>query len=786
MSLPIPLPVVLTLLLLAGTVAAFATGRIRADLVAVVLLVLVALLGLVPVDRALAGFANPAVITVGAMFIISTALSRTGVADLVGARILRLTGRRETPLMVGLTLSAGVLSGFMNNVGVVAMMLPVTVELARRTGTPPSRLLIPMAVGAQLGGFTTLIGTSANLLASDALREAGREPFQLFSFTPMGAVLLAVGTLFVAFLGPRLLPVRVPADDGRPIRAEIREGVGLEERLFRLVVPEHSLLAGRTLGESLLGPALGLYVLAIERGGRQILAPGPGRSLEAGDRLVVQGRPEFFHELRGDRHLAPDGSGVRTAWLESEDVGLARAVLSPDSPLLARSVSDLDLRARYGFLLLGIRREGHRRLTHLGDTPLEAGDELLLQGPRERIEELAEQPGFSEVEPLDGDEAVERFRLEDRLWALRVTEASLLAGRTLRQTRLGEALGLVVLAVGRDEGPILLPGPDTELCPGDHLLVKTRPTDLAILRGLQRLEVDLDSPVEQGELEGREAGFVEAVLAPRSSLIGKTLTEAAFRSRFGLHVAAIVREGEVIRTKLRDERLRFGDALLLYGSKRKARALDSEPDLILLQEPEAEPPEPRLAPRSLVVVAGALVPVILGWVPVVVGVLAGAVAMVLTRCLSLDEAYRAVDWSTLALLAGMLALGAAMDESGTMQLLGDALLAWGGGLGPWALLALLAVATTLLAQIIPGAAVVVLMAPVAVAGAVQLGVTPEAMVLAVAVSATSLASPVSQPAQALVMAPAGYRPSDYVRLGVPMTLLVLGLTVLVAPLVFPF
>jgi di/tricarboxylate transporter len=253
-----------------------------------------------------------------------------------------------------------------------------------------------------------------------------------------------------------------------------------------------------------------------------------------------------------------------------------------------------------------------------------------------------------------------------------------------------------------------------------------------------------------------------------------------------MHVVAIVREGEVVRANLREEELRFGDALLLYGPRRQQRALAREPDIILLQTPEGEAPAVQLAPLSLLVTAAALVPVIAGWVPVAIGVLTGAVLMVVTRCLTPDEAYRAVEWPALVLVAGMLALGAALTDTGAIDLVGGSLLRVVGESGAYAVFTVLVLTTAVVGQVIPASAVVVLMAPIAVNGATQLGVSPYPFVMAVAIASTSLASPVAHPAHALVMAPAGYRIGDFLRLGLPVTLLVLAVTLLVTPVFFPF
>lgn len=787
------LEILLALLVLAAATVVLATGLLRMDVVALLAVVIVALLGLASPERALAGFANPAVLTVGGMFVLSAGLSRTGVAEWLGQWILRVGGGGEVRLVIAVTLVSGLLSGFMNNVGVAAMLLPVVATIARKSDLPPSKLLIPMALGAQLGGFTTLVGTSPNLLASDALRQAGLEPFGLLSFSPVGLLLLFTGTLLIAAVGPRVLPVRVPQGNAdEVIRPGIRGDVGLGERLFHLVVPSHSPLDGLSLADCLIDSALGVHVLAIRRDGETLRAPGPETLLRSGDRIVVQGRPDFFLELRGRRHIRQDREGVSARWLESEEIGLARARIAPGSRFVGRSAAELGLRAQEGVLVLALRRDAEfPRRTRFVDTPLRGGDELLLQGPRSRLLELAQGTELVGVTVLGAEEAVKEFDLTERLWALRVTPDSLLAGRPLGDTRLGDAIGFRVLAVGRDDDSedrqvSLLPGPELVLESGDHLLVKARPEDMIVLRALQRLEIDLDSTVDPDLLEGREAGFVEVVLAPRSSLVGKTLRQVNFRGRFGMHVVAIVREGEVVRANLREEELRFGDALLLYGPRRQQRALAREPDIILLQTPEGDAPAVQLAPLSLLVTAAALVPVIAGWVPVAIGVLTGAVLMVVTRCLTPDEAYRAVEWPALVLVAGMLALGAALTDTGAIDLVGGSLLRVVGESGAYAVFTVLVLTTAVVGQVIPASAVVVLMAPIAVNGATQLGVSPYPFVMAVAIASTSLASPVAHPAHALVMAPAGYRIGDFLRLGLPVTLLVLAVTLLVTPVFFPF
>jgi di/tricarboxylate transporter len=809
------LDILLALATLAGTVVALATGAVRADVVALIVIVLVTSFGLVTYGEALAGFANPAVIEIAGMFVISAGLSRTGVAELLGRWLVRVAGASETRILTAVTVASGVLSGFINNIAVAAMMLPVVITVARQVGLAPSRLLIPMAIAVQVGGFLTLIGSFPNLLAADALRAEGFEPFGLLAFTPLGLLLLAVATALVVTLGPRVLPTRDPATGAGARRPGIRADVNLGERLFVLAVPDNSPLHGKTLAASLIGSALGVHVLAIERGGEVLRAPGPATVLESRDRIVVQGRPDRFLELREGKHIDMEGAeAVSPEWLVSPEIGLARARVSGKGGWAGRSPAELDLKATAGVMVLSrIRRSGAFVRTHLVDAPLEEGDVVLLQGPHSRLAPLSEGPEVEDFAPIGPAEAFRDFGLADRLWALRLSSDSVLDGRRVGDTHLGDAAGLLVLAVARpvadreetgaERVPAdsaaasrgkpaggwdvqVLPGPDFTLRRGDHLMVKARPDDLEVLQALQRLDIDLEAEVDPRLLEGDDAGFTEALIAPHSELVGRTLRQIRFRERFGLHVVAIVRQGEVVRANLREHTLRFGDALLLYGGRKEQRALATEPDLIPLHSGGVEAPDFRLAPRSLFVTFGVLAPVVLGWVPVPMGVLAGAVLMVLTRCLSADEAYHAVHFPSIVLVAGMLSLGAGLAESGVQDLFGSSLLDAMGPLGPYAVMVGLVVVGGLAAQVLPGAALVVLLSPVAIQAAAGLGASPYPFVMAVGIASTSVASPLSAPALAITQTPGGYRLMDYVRLGLPVSLAVLLIVVLATPILFPF
>ena len=287
--------------ILAVAVVLFVTERIRVDLVALMVMLGLVVTGILEGEQAVMGFANEAVITIASVLVLSGALMRTGVAHFIGQRVLAASGDgvgRLTAVMMG---TVGLLSGIMNDIGITALMLPVVLEMARRIGTPPSKLLMPLAFGSLLGGMTTLIGTAPNILVNGALRDAGFEPFGMFSFTPVGLTALAAGLVYMTLLGRRLLPDRDPKKESAP--ADLGGLYDLGGLIGTLKAPSDSTLAGKTLQQSRLGQALGLSVVAVQRSGQMILAPGTDFVLRGGDEMVVEGTLEKFEGLRAWKHL---------------------------------------------------------------------------------------------------------------------------------------------------------------------------------------------------------------------------------------------------------------------------------------------------------------------------------------------------------------------------------------------------------------------------------------------------------------------------------------------------
>jgi di/tricarboxylate transporter len=773
--------IVLTILLAA--IILFVTEQIRVDIVALMVLFSLAVTGLVTPTEALSGFANLAVVTVWAVLILSAGLARTGVAGLIGRPVLRLGGGSEARLIALIMVLVGVLSGFMNDIGVAALMLPVVVDIARRTGRPPSRLLMPLAFAALLGGLNTLIGTPPNILVSEALRQYGMEPFHMFDYTPTGVVVMLAGITFMVLVGRHLLPSRdikeLPEND----QATPSEFFGLMERLFVLRLPDISALDGVTLAHSRLGAALGLNVLAILRPDRNQLAPDPATILRGGDRLLVEGSPDRLTELRGRHILVVEDDQLDIDHLLSAEIDLAELELSSTSLLSGKTLEQVDFRNRFGVIVLAVRRGSGVLRTNLEKIPLQPTDILLVQGTSDRLAVLGTEMGFNVSYPED----IETYHLEERLTAMRLPADSSLVGKTLNESRLGDAFGLGVMGIVRQGATDLMPAPDEKLVADDLLLIKGRPEDLLILEGLQNLEIDQEPPPDLSELESEHVGLADIALSPRTTLTGKTLRQIFFRDKYGLSVLAIWREGRAYRSNLRDMALRFGDALLLYGRRERLRMLGEEPDFLVLTEAAQEAPRLKKAPIAILIMVAVLVPVILDWLPIAIAAIAGVILMVLTGCLTMGEAYRSIEWKAIFLIAGMLPLGIAMEQTGAARFLAEGMVDLVGGLGPLAVTAGLFILAALASQVMPNPAVAVLLAPIAFNTANDLGISPYPLMMAVAVSASAaFLSPVGHSANILVMGPGGYRFADYTKVGIPLTLVVLLVVMLAVPIFWPF
>ncbi|SFU86860.1 SLC13 family permease [Halomonas korlensis] len=404
----------LVFILLGLTLAAFAWGRFRFDLVALAALLGSVMLGLVPSDEAFLGFGHPAVITVAAVLVLSRGFERSGVVDMIAVQVLKAGDRLLLQLLV-LTGTVAVLSGIMNNVGALALILPVAMRMAREHDVSPSLLLMPLAFGSLLGGLTTLIGTPPNIIISTYRESVTGETFEMFSFTPVGAAVAGIGLAFIVLLGWRLTPQRA----GKASREEMFDTANY---LFEVEVGKEAKAVGWTLPDLHAELEETIPVLAVVRDGRQRAGHAFYGSLREGDVLLVEAGPEEMKQLENkaglllsaksdedaeasdakvDHAEVPTESdtrarasneqgqtredekptqGLRNKVVDAEELQLIEGVVRNDSMMINRTVSQLRLHNQFGLHLVAVARDGGRLKQRLHDIRFRAGDVLLLQG----------------------------------------------------------------------------------------------------------------------------------------------------------------------------------------------------------------------------------------------------------------------------------------------------------------------------------------------------------------------------------------------------------------------
>lgn len=779
--------------ILAVVVVVLVTEWMPLEVLALLVLGVLALTGLVSPVEALAGFSNPAVVTIWAVFILSGGLTRTGIANILGRYLLKTAGTRKYQLILVIMVIAAVLSAFMNNVAVAALMLPVVMDVAKKTRRPPSLLLLPLAYGTLLGGLTTMIGTPPNILVSEALRANDLAPFTLFDFSPVGLLVMVAGILFVTFIGTRLLPESKDSSDSvgpdgktnKTFLAQYR----LQERLFRIRVPEHSALAGKSLARSHLGSSLGLNVIGINRGRKTDLAPEITAVLRPGDELIVEGRLDRIQEMNNWGQLLSEPQQHDQSSLLDYGIHVAELQLGSDSEFLGKTLSAIGLRNRYGLNVLAIHRNSYKIRENVKAVILRKGDILVVCGPVASIEELGKTVGAGKPTILAESEVRREHSFGQKMRLFSIPNGSRLLGRTISESCLGDALDVQILCIVRENGETIIPTSEVQFEPGDKLIVSGISDMIAVLlmRGLEGVFVKEDESSEDiSILENERVGLVEVLLSPYSALIGQTLQDLSFREKYGLTALAVWRQGKAIRSGLRDLPLQLGDAMLLFGDWKRLALLGREPDFLVLTEHMQEAAREEKAKTALGIMAATLLPVIVGWVPIYIAVVIGAAFMVLTKCLTMEEAYRYIEWKAVFLIAGMLPLGVALDTSGAAALAAGAVIDMLGPYGPYGILFGLILITFIATSIIPTAALVVLMVPIALKTSAGLGISPYPLMMGIAMAASSsFTSPISHPANVLVMGPGGYRFMDYVKVGVPLTMLILVVLMLTIPIFWP-
>ncbi|PLX86322.1 MAG: hypothetical protein C0617_01735 [Desulfuromonas sp.] len=588
--------ITLVLAILVVAIVLFATEWLRMDLVALLVLLALGLTGLVSVEEAFSGFSNPAVITVAAMFVISSAIANTGATGRLGERLIQIAGDSEPRLIAAVMATAALFSAFINNIGSTAVLLPLVVTMARKAKTPPSKLLIPLAFGSLMGGVCTLIGTPPNILMNELMKEYAGQSFSMFDFTPIGLVVVATGILYMTYAGRHLLPRRKSGT--------LTEAYQVKEYITEVEIHENSPLAGRTITQSGLEEEFELKVRAILRGKQKIPFPRRNRKIHEGDTLFLEGNPEGILKVRTEKGLS--------------------VVPERDNPVANKS---------------------------------------------------------------------------DR--------------------------NLVVV--------------------------------------------------------------VEASLTPTSEMAGKTLRDVRFGDTHGLTVLAIWRSGAPVVKRVDHVVLKFGDVLLLQGPEEKVVHLGKEHGFLLLGGVPMASYFPRKAPVALATLVGMVLLAATGVLPIMLSAALAATLMVITRCVTISEAYDSIDWSIIILIAGTLPLGLAMENSGAARFLADLIISQVGPYGPWMVLGAVFLLTFALTEVMSHAAAAVLIAPIAFNTALDLGASPKPFFMAVAIAASScFMTPISHQSNALVMGPGGYKFFDYIKVGTPLNFGVWVIATLIIPLFFPF
>ncbi len=384
----------------------------------------------------------------------------------------------------------------------------------------------------------------------------------------------------------------------------------------------------------------------------------------------------------------------------------------------------------------------------------------------------------------------ETYELGKYITELRVMPESPLIGQSVAQAQLGEKHSVYVLELMRGEQKHWSPRAE-ELREGDVLLVRGNLEKLKTLKESCKLDFEPEFKLQDSQFSGEDGDqsqvLVEAMVAPGSRLVGHTLLELDFQWTYNATVLAVHRRGEVLREKLKDVNLNVGDVLLLLAPKSELKVLRANHSLIVLNEREEAALPKRKAWMAIGIMAAAITVAALGWLPIVASAILGGIALVATRCIGNDQAYQAIDWRVIVLLAGVLPLGIAMQKSGLAQGIADFSVDWVGGFGPLAVLAAVYLTTALMTELMSNNAAAVLITPIAFTTAVSMGVSPTPFLVAVLFAAsTSFATPVGYQTNTMVYNAGNYRFVDFMKMGIPLNIIFWGMAVYLIPKFFPF
>ncbi len=405
------------LIVLCATIALFVSNKFSPDVVSLLAVLALLLTGALPATEALAGFGHPAVVTIASICLVTAGLTTTGVATWIGRRLLGIAGEREGRLVAVTMSAAAVLSLFMNNIASASVLLPGLTSISRQTKVSASKLMIPLSFGTLLGGMATLF-TTTNILINDALHQNGLRSFSMWDYFRIGSLVTIAGTGFMVLVGRRFLPVHRPERllPWRRVPADLAKLYDVPQTLFEARILAGSPLDGRTVEQSELGHSFNLNIIGILRGGRIKLSPPREEVLRAGDLLLVEGDDQQLRQTQQSLGLVCDSGEVSGVELYDRNIGIIEVVVSPYADLVGRSLREIHFREKFGLTVLAVRREGQIVRHALPDLPLQFGDALLVQGPRDRFRLLQAEINFIVLDDLEAP--AEAARPEKAPWAL--------------------------------------------------------------------------------------------------------------------------------------------------------------------------------------------------------------------------------------------------------------------------------------------------------------------------------------------------------------------------------
>lgn len=361
------------------TLVFFSIEKIRPDIIALGVISVLVLMGLLPIDRAFDGFGSETFIIILGLLILTAALEKTGVVDILGNFFLRFANRGTFQLVAIIMLTVGIMSSFMSNTASTAFFLPVIIGLSRQVEASRSRLLMPLAFASILSSSVTLVSTSTNIVVSGLITDLGLEPIGMFELTPVGIVILVVGLAYMVTVGNWLVP-------DRPYEETFSAETSVQNYLTELLVDGDSPFCGKTLAEAKLGEDYDITVLRIVKENKRTLAPSADQVLDEGDLLLVEGDRNELLDIEDETGLVlKPRQEVEDEEFQSEAVGLFEVILLPRSPLINRTLKGMNFRQRYGLQVLGINRSGQTIRSKLSGIRLQVGDQLLIHGGRSGV-----------------------------------------------------------------------------------------------------------------------------------------------------------------------------------------------------------------------------------------------------------------------------------------------------------------------------------------------------------------------------------------------------------------